>query len=100
MSHLRTALLQMLYDGWQARAPYTELLRSIIVMEYSSSTSYEFFDGELKRRGIVYKIGLNEVFWLKPTDTHPEQLLIPSQRLREDLLDLLAVHPLYAKWFG
>lgn len=92
--------MQILYEGQYARAAYVELLRSLVEMECDIRSSYEFFDGERKRRGIVYKISVDEVFWLKPTDTRPAELIIPSQRLRENLLDLLACHPLYAKWFG
>lgn len=69
-------------------------------MEQETHNSYEFFDGERKRRGIVYQIGHDEVFWFRPAKNALAKLFIPSQQLRENLLDMLACHPLYAKWCG
>ncbi len=100
MSQLRAILLQLLYDGPAVRAPYVDVVRSLIERECVAASCYEFFDSERRREGIVYPIGHCEVFWLWPTAVHPQQLLVPDARLRENLLDLLAVHPLYAKWFG
>ena len=93
-------MLQLLYDGPSVRPPYIDLVKSLIEVESEVSDSYEFFDAERRREGIVYVVGRCEIFWLRPTSIHPPQLLISDASLRENLLDLLAVHPLYAKWFG
>lgn len=100
MSRLRTALLHILFDGMAVRESYVGLIRSLVEAELEVSCSYEFFDGERKREGIVYRVGHQEVFWLKASGAHPQQMLVPDPCLRENLLDLLAVHPMYAKWFG
>ena len=99
MSALRSALLAILYDGELVRAPYVDLILSLLSSEFDVITSYSFFDGNIKREGIAYIIGNQEVYWLKEVRSRPVMLVIRSQLLRENILDLLAVHPLYAKWF-
>ena len=93
-------MLQILFDGAAVRESYIDLIRSLVEAEFEVSGAYDFFDGERRREGITYQIGDCEVFWLRASGTHTQQLLIPDAQLRENLLDLLAVHPLYAKWFG
>ncbi len=100
MSHMRQVLLQVLYDDWHVRPSYLPALKYLIETEATLATPYELSEGYFIRRGIVYQIGKEEAFWLEPVDGRAEQLLIPNPALRENLLDLLACHPLYAMWFG
>lgn len=100
MSAIRLALLEILFDGQQVRESYRDLVRSLIETEFNISKTYLFFDGEIQREGITYIIGNQEVYWLERSRNKPAQLIIRSQSLRENILDLLALHPLYAKWFG
>ena len=100
MSPLRSALLLMLFDGQRVREPYLDLVRSLIETEFQISKTYIFFDGGIKREGITYILGKQEVCWLERAGTKAPQLIIRSETLRENILNLLALHPLYAKWFG
>lgn len=100
MSVIRSALLEILFDGQKVREPYLDLARALIETEFDISKTYIFFDGEIQREGITYIVGNREVYWLDRSGNKPPQLIIRSQSLRENILDLLAVHPLYAKWFG
>lgn len=100
MSAIRLALLEILFDGQQVRESYRDLICSLIETEFNISKTYLFFDGEIQREGITYIIGNQEVYWLERSHNKPAQLIIRSQSLRENILDLLALHPLYAKWFG
>jgi hypothetical protein len=99
MSALRSALLAILYDGELVREPYINLILSLLSSEFDVIKTYTFFDGNIKREGITYIIGSQEIYWLKEANSRPAMLVIRSQLLRENILDLLAVHPLYAKWF-
>jgi hypothetical protein len=100
MSPIRSALLLMLYDGQRVREPYIDLVRSLIETEFHISKTYIFFDREIQREGITYILGKQEVYWLERAGTKAPQLIIRSEALRENILNLLALHPLYAKWFG
>jgi len=100
MSILRSALLSVVYDGEFVRPPYIDLVQSIISKEFEVSRSYTFFDGNIKREGIVYILEKQEVYWFHATSTRPPMLVVRNQSLRENIFDLLAAHPLYAKWFG
>ncbi len=100
MSTMRSALLGMLYDGSQVRQPYIYLVRSLIETEFEISQSYSFYDGSLRREGIVYFLGKKEVYWIQAADEKRDILIIRDQILRENILDLLALNPLYRKWFG
>lgn len=100
MSHVRRVLLEILYDDCEVRAPYICLLKALVDTESDAQRPHAFFDGVRVRRGTLYTLGTDEVFWLQPSEADPEQLLIMSDRLRENLLDLLALHPMYAIWFG
>ena len=84
MSHLRAVMLQLLYDGSTVRAPYIDLVKALIEAECDVSNSYEFFDAERRRDGIVYVVGRCEVFWLQPTGLRSQQLLISDPSLREN----------------
>jgi hypothetical protein len=99
MSVLRSVLLAILYDGELVREPYIDLILSLLSSEFEVIRTYIFFDGNIKREGIAYIIGHQEIYWLKKVDSRPAMLVIRSRLLRENILDLLAVHPLYAKWF-
>ena len=92
-------MLEILYQGDYVRAPYIALIQSVVSKEFDVTRMYTFFDGSIKRDGVAYLLGNQEVYWLKQTMHQPELLIIRSQTLRESILDLLAVHPLYAKWF-
>lgn len=99
MSHMRKILLEILYDGWHVRLPYLPALKSLIEAEATLVSPYQFPESYCIRHGIVYQIGNDEAFWLEPIHGRAERLMIPSGTLRENLLDLLACHPLYKMWF-
>lgn len=100
MPILRSALLQMLYDGHNVREPYIDLVKSLIESEFEIAHAYTFYDGVLRREGLVYLLGHQEVYWLESSKNKPRMLIIRDESLRHMILDLLALHPLYAKWFG
>lgn len=100
MSVLRSALLAMLYDGQKVREPYIDLVKSLINTEFEVGRSYAFYDGDIRREGIVYALGKQEVYWLEATTHWPQMLIIRDADLRENILNMLALNPLYAKWFG
>lgn len=100
MSVLRSALLAMLYDGQKVREPYIDLVKSLIDTEFEIGRTYAFYDGTIRREGIVYLLGKQEVYWLEATAHWPRMLIIRDAALREHILNMLALNPLYAKWFG
>ena len=100
MSVLRSALLAMLYEGQNVREPYIDLVKSLINTEFEVGRSYAFYDGSIRREGIVYALGKREVYWLEATTHCPQMLIIRDADLRENILNMLALNPLYAKWFG
>ncbi len=100
MSILKAALLRVLFEGAEVREPYIDLVKSLIDEECHCSDAYQFYDGEMRREGTVYLFGTKEVYWLEAEGSKPRLLIIRDADLRETILDLLAVHPLYAKWFG
>ena len=100
MSTIRSALLDILFDGQFVREPYIDLVRSLIETEFEISKSYLFFDGSIKREGVAYILGNQEVYWIDCSESKPRLLIVRSELLRNNILDLLALHPLYTKWFG
>lgn len=100
MSLLKAALLQMLFEGAVVREPYIDLVKSLIDEESQRSTACQFDDGDIRREGTVYLLGTQEIYWLAAQGSQSRLLIIRDADLRETILDLLAVHPLYAKWFG
>ncbi|MEK0435427.1 MAG: hypothetical protein RL369_1476 [Pseudomonadota bacterium] len=100
MSVLRSALLAMLYDGQNVREPYIDLVKSLIHSEFEIARTYAFYDGAIRREGIVYILGTQEVYWLEPTTDSPRMLIVRDADLRENMLNMLALNPMYAKWFG
>ena len=100
MSVLRSALLAMLYDGQKVRDPYIDLVKSLIDTEFEIARTYAFYDGTIRREGVVYILGTQEVYWMEATSDRPRMLIIRDASLRENILDMLSLNPLYAKWFG
>ncbi len=100
MTILRSALLGVLFNGSRVREPYIDLVHSLIMSEFIISKSYKSFDGSIKREGITYILGNQKVFFIENSEKKSRLLIIRSQSLRENILDMLAFHPLYAKWFG
>jgi hypothetical protein len=93
MSIMRSSIYAILYDGMNVRDPYIDLVLSLITSEFNISSTYIFFDGTIKREGTAYILGNQEVYFLERSGKKPRVL-------RENILDLLALNPLYAKWFG
>ncbi len=100
MSVLRSALLAMLYDGQKVRDPYIDLVKSLIDTEFEIARTYAFYDGTIRREGLVYILGTQEVYWMEATSDWQRMLIIRDASLRENILDMLSLNPLYAKWFG
>ncbi len=96
---MRSALLEILFQEDCVRTPYIDLIQSVVSTEFEISNTYVFFDGNIRREGIAYILGGKEVYWLQAVANKPAALIIRDQSLRENILDLLAVHPLYTKWF-
>ncbi len=90
----------MLYDGQKVRDPYIDLVKSLIDTEFEIVRTYSFYDGSIRREGIVYLLGTQEVYWMEATSDWPRMLIIRDAPLRENILDMLSLNPLYAKWFG
>lgn len=90
----------MLYRGSEVREPYIQLVKSLVEMEFDIDRSYEFYDGTLRREGVVYVLGVKEVYWMPGDDGVKDTLIIRDPTLREDILNMLALNPLYRKWFG
>ena len=74
MSVLRSALLAMLYDGQKVRDPYIDLVKSLIDTEFEIARTYAFYDGTIRREGIVYILGTQEVYWMDATSDWPRML--------------------------
>jgi hypothetical protein len=100
MSVLRSALLAMLYDGQKVRDAYIDLVKSLIDTEFEIARTYAFYDGTIRREGVVYILGTQEIYWMEATSDWPRMLIIRDASLRENILDMLSLNPLYAKWFG
>lgn len=100
MSIMRSSIYAILYDGVSVRDPYIDLVHSLITSEFNISSTYIFFDGTIKREGTTYILGNQEVYFLERSGKKPRLLIIRDRVLRENILDLLALNPLYAKWFG
>jgi len=90
----------MLYDGQKVREPYIDLVKSLIHSEFEIARTYAFYEGSIRREGIVYILGKKEVYWLESTAHWPRMLIVRDADLRANILNMLALNPMYAKWFG
>ena len=57
----------MLYDGQKVRDAYIDLVKSLIDTEFEIARTYAFYDGTIRREGVVYILGTQEVYWMEAT---------------------------------
>ena len=100
MSVLRAALLHILFEGSRVREPYVDIVKSLLNDEFHPINTYAFYDSSLRQEGTVYVIGKQEVYYLDANGIRPKMIIVRDANLRESILNLLALHPLYAIWFG
>lgn len=93
MSILRRTLISTIFDGQCVRPDYLSALLKIVIDESDVHRSYQFFDAERRRDGIVYRIGQHEIYWLPGTGLRRPELIVRDDGLRLQLLDMLAVNP-------